>query len=158
MKNRVLVLVSLVLLAVASTASAQLRQGTVELNPYAGYLFGGEVFHGNGYGYYYSTVNVKDDLTYGGRIGWNATSLFELEFQYSHTATTLQNGQVFTSFTSLASGLPYIKSGRVKAIAVSGEKRSSMLTGVPTWVIPEGTVTTTRGCTMLRRWWVLRMK
>ncbi len=42
------------------------------------------------------------------------------------------NGQVFTSFTSLASGLPYIKSGRVKAIAVSGEKRSAMLAGVPT--------------------------
>ena len=27
-----------------------------------------------------------------------------------------------------------------------------------TWVIPDGTVTTTRGWTMLRRWWVFRMK
>lgn len=42
------------------------------------------------------------------------------------------NGQVFTSFTNLASGLPYIMSGRVKAIAVSSEKRSSALPEVAT--------------------------
>ena len=42
------------------------------------------------------------------------------------------NGQVFTSFTNIGSGLPYIMSGRVKAIAVSGDKRSSTLPEVPT--------------------------
>ena len=42
------------------------------------------------------------------------------------------NGQVFTSFTNVASGLPYINTGRVKAIAVSSDKRSPLLAGVPT--------------------------
>jgi tripartite-type tricarboxylate transporter receptor subunit TctC len=41
-------------------------------------------------------------------------------------------GQVHMSFTSLASAVPQIKSGRLRAIATTGLKRNSLFDGMPT--------------------------
>ena len=46
--------------------------------------------------------------------------------------TDLVSGQVQLHFLGIASGLPHIKSGKLRAIAVSGLKRSPALPDVPT--------------------------
>jgi tripartite-type tricarboxylate transporter receptor subunit TctC len=46
--------------------------------------------------------------------------------------TDLLGGQVSLTIDSLAQALPYIKSGRLRALAVTGAKRASMLPEVPT--------------------------
>jgi opacity protein-like surface antigen len=98
MKTRVVLFAVAAALVGVASASAQLRSGTVEINPFAGYLFGGEITHR---GIYYphdpctapgcgsvdANVDVDDDVTYGGRIGYNFSSLVEAEFQYSRTDT-----------------------------------------------------------------------
>ena len=73
----------------ASPLCAQVRQGTVELEPFAGYLFGGRFSRGTTDLFPYS-VDVADEPTYGGRVGFNITSLFEVEFQYSQTETEFE--------------------------------------------------------------------
>lgn len=88
MKSRVVLLVPALALAWAATASAQLRSGTVEINPFAGYLFGGEISHFNDGNFdHHDHVDVDDDVSYGGRIGFNFTSLLEIEGEYSRTDT-----------------------------------------------------------------------
>jgi hypothetical protein len=59
----------------------------VELNPFAGYLFGGRIVSGSTV-IFPEDVNVDDHLTYGGRLGLNLTSLFEIEFHYSRIETS----------------------------------------------------------------------
>ncbi len=73
----------------ASPLCAQVRQGTVEIEPFAGYLFGGRFSRGSTDLFPYS-VDVADEPTYGGRVGFNVTSLFEVEFQYSQTETEFE--------------------------------------------------------------------
>jgi hypothetical protein len=92
MKNRVILIAFAAALAGAASASAQLRGGTVELNGFAGYLFGGNIGDGpytdaypNGF-----RLGIADDLNYGGRIGYNFNSAFELEFEYARTATNFK--------------------------------------------------------------------
>jgi tripartite-type tricarboxylate transporter receptor subunit TctC len=46
--------------------------------------------------------------------------------------TDLLGGQVSLTIDSLAQALPYIKTGRLRALAVTGAKRASMLPEVPT--------------------------
>jgi hypothetical protein len=80
-----------------SPLCAQVRQGTVEIEPFAGYLFGGQFSRGSTDLFPFS-VDVADELTYGGRVGFNITSLFEVEFQYSQTETqfeTRNDGGIF---------------------------------------------------------------
>jgi len=86
MKTRVLALSLAASLAAAASATAQIRQGTVEINPFAGYLFGG-TFHRGSNALFTSSVDVEDHFTFGGRLGFNITNLFEPEFQYSRTET-----------------------------------------------------------------------
>jgi hypothetical protein len=96
MKRRVLSLAAAALLS-APLLFAQVRQGTVELEPFAGYLFGGRFSRGSTALFPYS-VDVDDAPIYGGRVGFNATSLFEIEFQYSQTNTSFiaaNNGGIF---------------------------------------------------------------
>ncbi|HEY3203383.1 MAG TPA: outer membrane beta-barrel protein [Thermoanaerobaculia bacterium] len=97
MKIRVSALLFCAILASAGVATAQVRQGTVEISPFAGYLFGGTFARGSN-ALFTSAVDVDDHATYGGRLGVNLSSLFELEFQYSRTDTsfvTRDTGGVF---------------------------------------------------------------
>jgi hypothetical protein len=71
---------------VATAAVGQVREGTVEISPYAGYLFGGEFARGTTSLFNFS-VDADDDATYGIRIGYNLTDNFEMEFQGSRTET-----------------------------------------------------------------------
>jgi Outer membrane protein beta-barrel domain len=92
MKTRVFLVAVAAALIGAASASAQLRAGTVELNGFAGYLVGGHFGDAPGtdlypFGY---RLDIGDDLNYGGRIGYNFTSLFEIEFEYARTDTHLQ--------------------------------------------------------------------
>ena len=83
---RVPALLILSLLAIVPVCAAQVRGGTVELNPFAGYLFGGR-FPAGSLAIFDTRVDVDDHATYGGRLGWNITSKLELEAQYSRTET-----------------------------------------------------------------------
>jgi hypothetical protein len=85
MKSRVLVL-GLFLAGLAVSAQAQLRAGTVEFNPYAGWLFGGN-FGNTNLEFTPFDVGVDDDAVYGGRFGWNASSLLEFELEYAYFKT-----------------------------------------------------------------------
>ncbi len=71
---------------VASLAAAQIRTGTVEISPFAGYLFGGKFERGTT-PLFDTTVDVDDHATYGVRLGYNINSKFEVELQGSRTET-----------------------------------------------------------------------
>jgi hypothetical protein len=87
MKLRVfLVPVFVVFTVGGSTALGQIREGTVEISPYAGYLFGGEFARGSTSLFNFK-VQADDDATYGIRLGYNVTDSFEMEFQASRTDT-----------------------------------------------------------------------
>ncbi len=88
MKLRILSIAALFVL-LASTAHAQLRSGTVEFNPYAGYLFGGNFGDAN-FDFSPYRVGVDDDAVYGGRLGFNASSLLEFELEYAYFKTQFQ--------------------------------------------------------------------
>ncbi len=87
MKIRIAFL-AVALAAAAASARAQIRSGTIEINPYAGYLFGGN-FGDAQVEFTPYRVGIDDDLIYGGRIGYNATSLLEFEFEYGYDKTQL---------------------------------------------------------------------
>jgi len=86
MKLRILCTAAAVLLS-ATALFGQIREGTMEIEPFAGYLWGGTFAHGTT-ALFTSSVDVADHVTYGGRIGFNATQVFQVEFQYSRTDTT----------------------------------------------------------------------
>ncbi len=85
MKFRLAFVVLLAIFASAA-ASAQVRQGTVEISPFAGYLFGGEFDRGTTSLFDFD-VDADDDATYGIRVGYNLTENFQIEFQASRTDT-----------------------------------------------------------------------
>lgn len=87
MKSRIIFL-AVVLAAAAASARAQIRSGTVEINPYAGWLLGGN-FGDTQVDFTPYRIGIDDDAIYGGRIGYNVTSLFELEFEYGYDKTHL---------------------------------------------------------------------
>ena len=96
MKLRTLSIAAVSLLA-ASSLFGQVREGTVEIEPFAGYLWGGRFARGST-DLFSSSVDVDDHATYGGRLGFNVTSTFEIEFQYSRTDTafvTREGGAIF---------------------------------------------------------------
>ena len=91
MKTRILAIALVAIVAGAASATAQLRSGTVEINPFAGYLFGGEfgrTFDDDFDRHF--RLEVDDEVIYGGRIGYNITSLIELEVEYAQTETDLE--------------------------------------------------------------------
>jgi opacity protein-like surface antigen len=85
MKLRVCIFV-IIAAATAAATSAQVREGTVEISPFAGYLFGGEFARGTT-SLFDVRVDVDDEATYGIRLGYNITDNFEIEAQASHTET-----------------------------------------------------------------------
>ena len=72
--------------AFSGAATGQVREGTFEISPFAGYLFGGEFASGSTslFGF---EVEADDDATFGLRLGYNLTDSFEMEFQASRTET-----------------------------------------------------------------------
>jgi outer membrane protein with beta-barrel domain len=85
MKARSLILAA-VLLSPAAFVSGQIREGTTEIEPFVGYLWGGQFDRGTT-AIFTSTVDVEDHLTFGGRIGYNFTNTFEIEGLYERTET-----------------------------------------------------------------------
>ncbi len=79
-------LIALVALLVSSFGAAQIRTGTIEISPFAGYLFGGHFARGTT-SLFDTTVDVDDHATYGVRVGYNINSKFEVELQGSRTET-----------------------------------------------------------------------
>jgi opacity protein-like surface antigen len=77
---------ALVALWLPALSLAQLRQGTVEISPFAGYLFGGELSRGSN-ALFDFTVDADDRATFGARIGYNLTNNFQMEVQASRTDT-----------------------------------------------------------------------
>ncbi|MEO8348797.1 MAG: outer membrane beta-barrel protein [Acidobacteriota bacterium] len=95
MKFRVLVF-TLLAAGASAAATAQVREGTVEISPFAGYLFGGEFARGSSslFGF---EVQADDEATFGVRLGYNLTDNFEMEFQASRTETAFvtQDDELF---------------------------------------------------------------
>ena len=57
----------------------------IELSPFAGYFIGGTIFDYRSN--FSQNLSLRNDLTYGIRVGWNATSHIEPELQWSRTST-----------------------------------------------------------------------
>lgn len=95
MRLRVL-LFTLLAVGASSISSAQVREGTFEISPFAGYLFGGEFSRGTTSLFDFE-VEADDDATFGLRFGYNVTDNFELEFQASRTETAFvtQDDELF---------------------------------------------------------------
>jgi opacity protein-like surface antigen len=70
----------------ATAAFGQIRQGTFEIEPFAGYLWGGRFDIGST-AIFPFTVHAEDHSTFGGRVGYNITNLFEVEALYQRTET-----------------------------------------------------------------------
>jgi hypothetical protein len=91
MKLRISSLAAAALLLAASSVLGQVREGTVEIEPFAGYLWGGHFARGTT-AIFSSSVDVEDHFTFGGRIGYNVTSLFEIEGLFERTETHFSTG------------------------------------------------------------------
>ena len=85
MKFRVFLVLALAA-GVSTAALGQIREGTVEISPFAGYLFGGEFARGST-SLFDTRVEADDDATYGVRLGYNMSDSVEMEFQASRTKT-----------------------------------------------------------------------
>ena len=88
---------ALLALALPGVAHAQIRQNTVEISPFYGYLWGGEFAHGSN-SLFNETVDAEDHATWGARLGYNFTESVEFEAQWSRTDThfvTHDSGDVF---------------------------------------------------------------
>lgn len=96
MKIRIATFAMLAALCIAPPSHAQTRN-TVELNPFGGYLFGGEFDSGSN-SLFNTQVDVDDHATYGMRFGFPVTALLEVEFQYSRTCTAFVTSDGGTLF------------------------------------------------------------
>ena len=75
----------------------------------------------------------SDHLT--AELFWQQTGTTGLHVPYKGGApamTDLLGGQVYASFQNVNAVVPHIKSGKLKALAVTGDKRSPVLPEVPT--------------------------
>jgi hypothetical protein len=81
---------ALALSAFAPLARAQVRSGTVEISPFAGYLFGGS-FPAGSNAVFSSRVDVQDHLAYGVAIGYFVNSAVEIEARWARSETGFEN-------------------------------------------------------------------
>jgi len=112
----------LVLLANDKEKASTLPQliKNIQANPGA-YSYGS---HGNG-----TTVH------FAGEMLWSAAGVKVMHVPYKGSApaiTDLMGGQIPLSFDAIPAAAAALKSGRIKAIAVTTEKRSPMMPDVPT--------------------------
>ena len=92
MKIRALLIATAIAVLGAASAKAQIRDGTWELNGFAGYLVGGHFGDVPGFATYPNgyRLDIQDDVNYGGRLGYNINSMFEVEFEYARTPSQLE--------------------------------------------------------------------
>jgi len=92
MKIRVSLIAAAIAVLGAASAGAQIREGTWELNGFAGYLVGGHFGDVPGFATYPDgyRLDIEDDVNYGGRLGYNFNNTFEVEFEYARTPSNLQ--------------------------------------------------------------------
>ncbi|MGH9443021.1 MAG: outer membrane beta-barrel protein [Thermoanaerobaculia bacterium] len=98
-KSLAIALLAFAPLLPAKGAEAQIRANTVEISPFFGRFFGGQFARGSN-SLFDETVDVDDANTYGLRVGYNATEMFEFEVQGSRTDTHFishESGDVFGS-------------------------------------------------------------
>ena len=74
------------LCAIAPLARAQVRAGTVEISPFAGYLFGGS-FPAGSTSQFSNRADVGDHATYGVGVGYFVNSMIEIEGRWARTET-----------------------------------------------------------------------
>ncbi len=94
-----LALLTLAPILAAGRAEGQIRANTVEISPFYGRLFGGDFARGSN-SLFDGRVDVDDANTYGVRVGYNATEMFEVEVEGSRTDTHFvshDSGDVFGS-------------------------------------------------------------
>ncbi len=77
-------LAAVALVCLSAPSRAQTLE-PIEVSPFAGYFLGGTIFESPRPGP--TTLSFANDVTYGVRLGWNATPHFEPEFQWSRTET-----------------------------------------------------------------------
>ena len=83
----------------------------------------------------YSSAGVGSTFHLCGEMFKDATQTFILHVPYRGGGPAVQDtlaGQVDMSFPTLASALPHIRAGALRALAVTGTARSSLLPEVPT--------------------------
>lgn len=83
----------------------------------------------------YGSTGIGSAMHLAGELLENRTGLDLIHVPYKGGAPAvvdLVSGQVPLLFVGLAPALPHIRSGRIRAIAVAGAKRSSVLAGTPT--------------------------
>ena len=83
----------------------------------------------------YASAGVGSTFHLCGEMFKDATRTFILHVPYRGGGPAVQDtlaGQVDMSFPTLASALPHIKAGTLRALAVTGTTRSSLLPEVPT--------------------------
>ena len=83
------------LCAIAPLAGAQVRAGTVEISPFAGYLFGGSFPAGSTSQFPGIRAEVRDHVTYGVGIGYFLNSAIEIEARWARTETGLSDHRNF---------------------------------------------------------------
>ena len=85
-------LLAAVLLAFAASAHAQYRGGTVELNGFYGWGWGGNIGHFHDFNDndgFRTNLEVDDHQAYGGRVGYNFNNTWEVETEYTQYNTHL---------------------------------------------------------------------
>lgn len=83
--HRLILAAALALAAATLPASAQNVTGTWELTPYGGVMFGQQIYESGN-----TTIDVDNAGTFGGRLAYNVTPAFGVEFGYGHTTANLQ--------------------------------------------------------------------
>jgi len=86
MKLRSTPFLAIVLLLITSAVHAQVRNGTWEISPFFGYLWGDD-FPAGSNALFASRVDVANHDVYGVSVGYNFNSVFELETRWARSMT-----------------------------------------------------------------------
>jgi hypothetical protein len=114
MKFRALPLFAAAFLACAATASAQYRGGTVEIEGFGGYLFGGSLGHFHDFTdnncCHDSHLSVDNNAYYGGASATTSTTL-GVETEYTQSKTHLE---IEITITTTTQRLPDVRIGDLR--------------------------------------------
>ena len=86
-------------LALASPALAQDRTGTVEISPFGGAYFGGDLYDGS-----FGRVHAESDFAYGVRLAYNVTRHFGIEVDWTQSRPYLHTDHYESPYTSSTIG------------------------------------------------------